>query len=281
MGSMAIYLLFVMACGIAPNYGAKIALRFLTGFFGSTPLTCAGGTVADLWTALEATFGFPLLATSGFAGPVLGPVIGAYIGDGKVNLRWTEWSMLILGGFVLALVLGFQPETYTPLLLKWKAHHFRQLTGDERYRAEIEIVDHSLLARLRAGTYRPFLFVRTEPLVIVIALYLSIVYIVLFTFFGGYNSIFTETYSISDGLTNVLWVAVLVGILSAVPFVPLVYSWTKKEYEIANANNTVIRPEIRLWFVMMGGSFAIPISLFWMGWTSYVSHLGHPRSHLE
>jgi hypothetical protein len=281
MGSMAVYLLFIMACGLAPNYGAKIALRFLTGFFGTTPLTCAGGTVADLWNALEATFGFPILAISGFGGPLLGPVIGAYIGNGKVSLRWTEWSMLILGALVLILVLCFQPETYAPLLLKWKAHHFRQLTGDERYQASIEITDHSLLSRLKTSSYRPFLFVRTEPLVIVIALYLSIVYIVLFTFFGGYDSIFTETYSISEGLTNILWVAMLVGVLCALPLVPLVYSWTKKEYEIAKANNTVIRPEIRLWFVMMGGSFAIPISLFWMGWTSYVSYLRLPRSHLE
>ena len=277
MGSMAIYLLFIMSCGLAPNFGAKISLRFLTGFFGSTPLTCAGGTVADLWTALEATFGFPILAIPAFGGPVLGPVVAAYIGDGKVSLRWTEWSMLILGAIVLALILGFQPETYSPLLLKWKAHHFRQLTGDERYRAEIEIVDHSLLARLRTGAYRPFIFVRTEPLVIVIALYLSIVYIVLFSFFGGYGEIFGDTYGISEGLTNVIWVAQLVGILCAFPLVPLIYSWTKKEYEIANANNTAIRPEIRLWFVMMGGSFAIPISLFWIGWTSYVSNLSLHR----
>ena len=30
-------------------------------------------------------------------------------------------------------------------------------------------------------------------------------------------------------------------------------------------------PEFRLWWAMLGGAFAIPISLFWMGWTAYVS----------
>jgi hypothetical protein len=29
-----------------------------------------------------------------------------------------------------------------------------------------------------------------------------------------------------------------------------------------------IAPEFRLWFSMLGGSIAIPVSLFWMAWTS-------------
>ncbi|KAK4921695.1 hypothetical protein LTR28_012736, partial [Elasticomyces elasticus] len=28
-------------------------------------------------------------------------------------------------------------------------------------------------------------------------------------------------------------------------------------------------PEFRLWYAMLGGAVAIPVSLFWMGWTSY------------
>jgi hypothetical protein len=29
-----------------------------------------------------------------------------------------------------------------------------------------------------------------------------------------------------------------------------------------------IAPEFRLWYSMLGGSIAIPVSLFWMAWTS-------------
>jgi hypothetical protein len=40
---MSLFMVFVMASGLAPNIGAQLALRFLAGFFGSTPLTCARG----------------------------------------------------------------------------------------------------------------------------------------------------------------------------------------------------------------------------------------------
>lgn len=45
------YMIFVMASGLAPNIGAQLAFRLLAGFFGSTPLTCAGGSISDLWNA--------------------------------------------------------------------------------------------------------------------------------------------------------------------------------------------------------------------------------------
>ena len=34
---------------------------------------------------------------------------------------------------MLALVGIFQPETYHFILLKWKASHLREMTGDDRY----------------------------------------------------------------------------------------------------------------------------------------------------
>lgn len=57
----AIFMIFIMAKALAPNFGAALTFRFLTGFFGSTPLTCAGGSIADLWSPLEATFSLPFL----------------------------------------------------------------------------------------------------------------------------------------------------------------------------------------------------------------------------
>lgn len=41
MGSMILFMIFLMAKALTPNYGAALAFRFLAGFFGSTPLTCS------------------------------------------------------------------------------------------------------------------------------------------------------------------------------------------------------------------------------------------------
>ncbi|KAJ5535753.1 hypothetical protein N7513_008939 [Penicillium frequentans] len=269
MGSLAIFMIFIMASALAPNIGAQIAFRFLAGFFGSTPLTCAGGTVSDLWNPLEKTFGFPLFAISGFGGPVLGPVIGSYIGTGDMpSWRWTEWITLITAGLVLSLIVLFQPETNPLVLLSWKAHHLRQLTGDDRYRAQMEITKLTLWSRLRISLSRPFILTANELIIILMALYLTTIYIVLFTFLTGYTFLFSDVYGTSQGLTNVLFVGMLVGILLAMSLVPLVYSWTKKDMAERHGQ---IRPECRLWYSMLGGAPAIPISLFWMGWTDFSS----------
>jgi hypothetical protein len=132
---------------------------------------------------------------------------------------------------------------------------------------------------------RQFLITIHEPIILLISLYMTVLYIVLFTFFDGYSYIFTDTYGISQGLTNIVWVAMYVGIMLAALLVPLVYRWTKKDFTqaamAAKGTDPMLdphaldgvhtQPEIRLWFAMFGAP-AIPISLFWMGWTDFVSH---------
>ncbi|KAI0023345.1 major facilitator superfamily transporter [Xylariomycetidae sp. FL0641] len=272
-GSMAVFMVWIMAAGLAPNLGAQVAFRFLAGCAASTPLVCSGGSVADMFDAREKTWSFPLYAISAFGGPMLGAVMGAYIGPSPlVSWRWTEWVMLVLAGVVVALIFALMPETYAPLLLRWKARHFRELTGDDRFRAEHEIVDATLLSRLRVSMTRPF-YMLTEPIIIAMTLYLSVVYIVLFTFLVGFPYVFEYTYGISQGLSNIIFVSMFIGTEATFALVPLVYHITVKQLKRAEAKGEgrQFNPEIRLWYAMLGSAVSIPISLFWMGWTDYAS----------
>jgi MFS family permease len=74
--TLGLYMIFIMASGLAPNIGAQLAFRFLAGFFGSTPLVCAGGSISDLWNPMERVLAFPSFALAAFMGPLMGPVIG-------------------------------------------------------------------------------------------------------------------------------------------------------------------------------------------------------------
>lgn len=90
--TMVLYMIFIMASGLAPNLGAQLAFRFLAGFFGSTPLTCAGGSLSDIWSPIERTTAFPVFANAAFLGPILGPVMGGFIAEShQVSWRWVEW----------------------------------------------------------------------------------------------------------------------------------------------------------------------------------------------
>lgn len=269
-GSMAVFMIWVMASGLAPNFGAQIVFRFLAGCSASTPLVCSGGSVSDMFNSVEKTWAFPLYAIAAFGGPMLGAVMGAYIGPSSVvSWRWTEWTMLILSGLIVALVFFFMPETYAPLLLRWKAKHLRRVTADSRYRSEHEIIKATLFSRLKVSMTRPFLMF-TEPIILAMTLYLSVVYIVLFTFLVGWPYIFQETYGISQGLGNIIFVSMAIGLQFNFLLVPIVYRLTTKQIKLAESRGEGehFNPEVRLWFAMLGPAISIPISLFWMGWTA-------------
>ncbi|GLA48918.1 hypothetical protein AnigIFM63604_004504 [Aspergillus niger] len=264
--STSLFMIFVMGSGLSPNTGAKLAFRFLAGVCGCPPLTCAGGTVADIWDSKEKTLAFPVYAILSYGGAILAPVIASYMGSGSISYRWTDWIVLIMAGLVLSLIVLVQPETYGPLLLRWKSKHLRQLTGDPRYLSKLDLDQTPLLSRIRRACVRQFTLPIREPIVLVLSLYLTVLYIVLFAFFVGYADIFTDVHGMSQGLTNVVWVAIhrkrgLKG--------------DREVSEIGNETNvsekpSTIQPEDRLWYAMMGAP-AMTLSLFWMGWTDYPS----------
>ena len=53
IATLSLYMIFVMASGLAPNIGAQLVFRFIAGCFAATPLTCAGGSISDLWNPME------------------------------------------------------------------------------------------------------------------------------------------------------------------------------------------------------------------------------------
>lgn len=271
--TLGVMCIFIMASALAPNVTTQLIFRFIAGFAGSSPLVCAGGTISDLYTPLEKTYIFPIFAMQGFTGPAFGSVMSAWIPDSPIlhSWRWAEWIALIFSGTVFLLLLAFQPETYAPVLLSWKAKHLRRLTGDERYVALHEVERTPLSKQLEVALMRPFIMAWYEPVILLSTLYLSVVYIVLFTFFGGYEIIFQKTYNLSTGITYTLFIALAVGVLCVAFVIPVVHRITVKTAEKAKSEGKAgFDPEVRLWYAMIGAPF-VPISLFWMAWTCYPS----------
>ncbi|KAF6804021.1 MFS transporter [Colletotrichum sojae] len=267
--SMIVFMIWIMAAGLAPNFGAQITFRFLAGCSASTPLVCSGGSIADMYNRLEKTWSFPLYAVTSFGGPMIGAVMGAYIGPSTtVSWRWAEWTVLIASGLVLILILLCMPETYGPLLLQWKAAHYRRITGDERFRSEHEILDATLLSRLRTSMTRPFLML-TEPIIMAMTLYITVVYVVLFTFLVGWPYVLEYTYGLSQGLANIIFIAMFVGTQINFSLVPIVYRMTVRR--TSRKDDGSFDPETRLWYAMFGAAVSVPVSLFWLGWTNFAS----------
>ncbi|KAH8164889.1 hypothetical protein CIB48_g3356 [Xylaria polymorpha] len=269
--SLVIFEGWTVGSALSPNIAAQLIFRFLMGISASAPLTVAGGSISDMWSPLERTFAFPFYAIPGFGSAVLGPVIGTWIGNGPhLSWRWVEWLTLILTGVSIVLLFLFKRETFAPRILKIKAAAFRKYTGDVRFKTSKEASDASdIWPILKRSFGRPFLLC-LEPIVMSFTVYLTINYIILFTFLDGYPYIFARTYGISENLSNTAFLGLLVGIILPVALLPWIYHSTKRQLERDgdNGSGEMLNRENRLYFAMIGAPL-IPIGLFWMAWTDY------------
>lgn len=270
--TLSVLMIFLMASGLAPNIGGQLAFRFIAGLFGCTPLTTFGGSMSDMFDLLERTYAFPVCCSLSFLGPFLAPMVGAFVGQSTaISWRWSEWTSLIMAGFITGAIFLFVPETYTPVLLKWKAGHLRSITGDSRFKAPIELSQLSLSVRLLRSCSRPFKLFFGELMVALFTMYLVVVYIVLFGFLTGYDFIYGQTYGFSQGSVGLAFIPMNLGFLVAFAIIPHVYLKYKKTLQLAAMTEKGHpEPEQRLWYAMYGAPW-LPISLFWMGWTSFPS----------
>ncbi|KAH6605320.1 hypothetical protein Trco_007027 [Trichoderma cornu-damae] len=272
-GSLAIYMLFLLGAGLSRSLGAQLVCRFFAGFFGESPLTTVGGSISDLWDPMSRLIAFPVFASVGLMGPIMGPVVGGWIAQSRdISWRWVEWVTIIVSGAILISILLFQPETYEPVLLQWKASHLRRLTGDKRYVSAAEMRHVTFRARMLTAVKRPFVMTIREPTIVLWTGYLTVVYLMLFGFLDGYTFVFQETYNLSDGITGLIFLGIAAGlVLSSASLTPLLFKWAKQEIaklQSEKGDDARIPPEFFLWYALIGAP-AIPISFFWMGWTAY------------
>ncbi|KAB8360691.1 hypothetical protein FH972_024428 [Carpinus fangiana] len=285
LGSLAIFMVWVMASGLAPNIQSQLVFRTLAGFFGCTPLTTFGGSTSDIWDSAQRTYVFPVMACLSFLGPFLSPMVGSCMSSNPIPIcrtdlltlndtvigqssiiswRWTEWITLIMAALITSAIFLTARESYPPVLLEWKTAHLRRLFGDERFVSAATLHKKSFLSRMRVSIVRPFEFFFTQAIVVLWCAYLSLVYVILFTFLPGYNYIFGRTYGFGQGSTGLMFIGLNVGFLIALAMCPFVYS---RYIRVMRKHNGAAPPEERLVYANLTAPL-LPISLFWMAWTA-------------
>lgn len=264
--SFPIAILFTMGVGLSQNKESVLILRFLSGFAASPPMSIAGGSITDIWanSPEQMTTAMALFCLSPFLGPVIGPIIGGFAAENK-GWRWTMWVSMMFYGAMLPFVL-WVPETFKPAILKKraKARGIKLIVETLTFKEMIQI-----------HLYRPLEMLIVEPIVGLSSVYTAFVFAVLFGFFEAFPIIFRGVYLMNTGVSGLPFIAVGLGLLGAV----LLYIVLDKTYYFPknpdgtrgkrDENGKLIwdAPESRLLIVKIGAVF-LPISLFWLAWTS-------------
>jgi multidrug resistance protein len=120
--SITAYTLLSLGQALGKNIQTVLITRFLSGLFGSSPLTNGSGVIADVWDAVGRGRAMSVFVASVFLGPILGPIMGAFVvANDSMGWRWTVWILVIISGTVSVASVFLLPETFAPFLLVQKA----------------------------------------------------------------------------------------------------------------------------------------------------------------
>lgn len=256
------YVAFNFLCAFAPNFGSLLVGRFLTGTFVSAPLSNAPGVLADLWGPVERGNAMAAFSCMVWVGPALGPVVAGFLQLTK-DWRWSFYVLLWLAGGT-AIIMFTIPETFGPAILRNRARRIRraQIPGYEKIKAPVEDSDRTLLDSYRVALTRPWVIL-FDPISFLVAVYMSIVYTLLYMLFSIYPIVFQERRGWNAGVGELPLIGTAVGAFIGAGVV-MVDSKSKAK-KVAKGEE--LTPEDRLPLAMIGG-VGFAVTMFWFAWTA-------------
>jgi multidrug resistance protein len=265
-GSFLAFVAFNAGAAGSKNIYTLLILRFFGGAFGSSPLTNAGGVVADLFAAKERGLAMSIFSVAPFMGPVLGPIVGGFLGMTE-GWRWVEGLMAIFSGVVFFIAILCVPETYPPVLLRKRAQTLSKMTGKVYMsRTDLDQGKTSLGEAFATGLKRPWILLFREPIVLFLSLYMAIIYGTLYMLFGAFPIVYRLGRGWNQGISGLPFIGVAIGMIAAVTYT-IVYDNKRYLRCVKNSATGFAAPEDRLPAAMVGG-VALPIGLFWFAWTN-------------
>jgi len=173
--------------------------------------------------------------------------------------------MMIISAACAILILFCMPETYTPVLLQWKARRLRKAdpVNSAALYAEHDKEDWSFHGIIHRTLYRPFYMLYKEPILVLVTLYISFIYGILYALFEAVPLVYIGKRGWGIGADGVAFIAVGLGSCLAaalnfrfsVRFASLIEKW--KGFP---------PPEERLYGAMVAGPCLV-IGVLLFGWT--------------
>jgi MFS family permease len=233
-----------------------VVLRFFAGAFGSSPLTNSGGVIADMFRAHERGLATAVFAAAPFLGPSLGPIAGGFLGE-AAGWRWVQGLVAAFTGLLWILITLFVPETYAPVLLRKRAAKLSHVTG-KVYVSKMDLHNHKTMAQqFRTALLRPWVLLFREPIVLLTAIYMAVIYGTLYLMFAAFPIVFQLHHGWSASIGGLAFLGVTVGMVVAVTG----YGYDNARYRrIADKHGGMAPPEARLPPAIVG-SVLLPVGM--------------------
>jgi multidrug resistance protein len=267
------FLVWLIACAVAPSLPALIVFRFFAGIGGSGCMTIGGGVISDMIHIHQRGLALTLWIMGPLFGPSIGPLVGAFIAE-TIGWRWSNWIVLIPAAITTVAIAIFGSETNPHVLMRRKVARLGKELGrtdlKSCYDASGDSKPKNKTSILLRGLVRPLKMLFLSPMLICLSVYIAFAYGVLYLLFNTIPMVFQGQYGWSLGVTGLAYIPLGFGYLVGMGIFS--YLSDKRVVELTRANGGVYEPEMRLtdciWFSPM-----LPITFFWYGWsTHYATH---------
>lgn len=164
-----------------------------------------------------------------------------------------------MGGFTEVLMFTI-PETLPSQVLLNKAKRIRRLKipGYENIKAPVEDTDRTLGGIFKVALTRPWKIL-IDPISFFVAVYLSVVYSLLYMLFTIYPVVFQQKRGWNAGVGELPLIGTIIGAILGGICVFITSAHERKREEAGDKR----RPEDRLLLAMVGG-ILFPVTMFWL-----------------
>jgi len=254
------FTLFQFAVATAENLQTIMICRFFGGLIGAAPMAVVPAAFADMFDTDMRGKAICLFSLGVFVGPILAPVMGSYITQ-HTTWRWLEYVVGCFAAAVFVATVFFFEETHHPTILVSKAKQMRKDTGNWGIHAAHENVELSIRDIVQNTITRPIVMLATEPVLLVVTIYNSFVYGILYLMLEAYPIVFVEGYGFyTNG--ELPYIALIIGMLVCAIFIWYMDSDYLKRVRAKGG----LVPEARLYPMIVAG-VDFPIGILWFCWT--------------
>ncbi|KAH8828658.1 major facilitator superfamily domain-containing protein [Flagelloscypha sp. PMI_526] len=259
-------LAFNLGCAFSPTIDVLIVMRLFTGFFAAASMTIGPASISDLFTPQDRGSAMALYSLGPLLGPTVGPVIAGYVGQ-SLEIKWIFIIMALISAGAAVIGIPLLRETYAPVLLLRRAKKEGKL--DQFFEEHPEFVagrtwkDKASIFWINLS--RPTILLFQNLTLFMLALYLAVLYGLLYLLFSTLFSVFGEGgYGFNSGAVGLASLGLGVGtFLGAIA----ISKFGAKIYDHLAARDGESKPEHRLPSLIIG-SFFPPIGLLWYGWSA-------------
>lgn len=284
-------------CGLTSNKSHFMFLRFLSGLFGSGPMSVrtfilhtvdayadhhqiGAGVLSDLWHKEERGLSLSIYALGPLAGPAIGPIAAGYIVEVS-SWRWIffcastfAFIMLVFGYFLLH-------ETFQPVLLQRKKQ--RLIANGIPVEGGDKATKGKTLSSLKDELKRPFILLGTQPIVQVVALFMGFLFGLNQLTIATFETLWEQRYGLPPRVASLHYAFIAAGLtigsqvggrtndkvrplpplLSSPPLTPLpqIYAHLKR------TRNSPGTPEFRC-PLMLAVALLLPLGQLLYGWSA-------------